>query len=161
MYSQCNKDKICLSSKTPTCLIYKTSTFMLYDLINHPNIMGAHCSCSQFLFTAQHIEKSKSGPSFQQVQIWNDHSQKQKKNYGSHPVLGLMKYTHRLADHNKVTQYEFKKFLILRTISHHNQKTDTAAQLYCTLSTYVTTKTFSRQNQKTNTTPQLYGFLST
>ncbi len=24
-------------------------------------------------------------------------------------VLGLMKYTHRLADHNKVTQYEFKR----------------------------------------------------
>jgi hypothetical protein len=48
MYSRYNKDKTCLSSKTPTCLIYKTLTFMLYDLINHPNIMGAHCSCSQY-----------------------------------------------------------------------------------------------------------------
>jgi hypothetical protein len=30
-----------------------------------------------------------------------------------------------------------KGVLILRTISRHNQKTDTTAQLYCTLSTYV------------------------
>ncbi len=35
------------------------------------------------------------------------------------------------------------------------KKTDTTAQLYCTLSTYVTPKTISRQNQKTNTMPQL------
>jgi hypothetical protein len=34
-----------------------------------------------------------------------------------------MKYTHRLADHNKVTQYKNSKgVLILRTISRHNQK---------------------------------------
>jgi hypothetical protein len=46
-------------------------------------------------------------------------------------------------------------------MSHHNQKTDTTAQLYCTLSTYVTPKTISRQNQETNTTPQLYCTLST
>jgi hypothetical protein len=46
-------------------------------------------------------------------------------------------------------------------ISRHNQKTDTTAQLYCTLSTYITPKTISRQNQKTNTTPQLYCTLST
>ena len=61
-----------------------------------------------------------------------------------------MKYTHRLADHNKVTQKIFllKRVLILRTIFRHNQKTDTTAQLYCTLSTYVTPKTISRQNQK-------------
>jgi hypothetical protein len=66
-------------------------------------------------------------------------------------VLGLTKYTHRLADHNKVTQEEFfiesahrksKGVLILRTtsrrntISRQNQKTDTTAELYCTLSTY-------------------------
>jgi hypothetical protein len=49
MYSRYNKDKTYLSSKTPTCLIYKTLTFMLYDLINHPNIMGARCSCSQYI----------------------------------------------------------------------------------------------------------------
>jgi hypothetical protein len=76
-----------------------------------------------------------------------------------------MKYTHWLADHNKVTQYDFfvetahrksKDVLILRTISRHNQKTDTIPQLYCILSTYVTPKTISRKNQKTNTTPQLY-----
>jgi hypothetical protein len=59
-----------------------------------------------------------------------------------------------------------KGVLILRTISrhnaifHHNQKTDTTTQLYCTLSTYVTPKTISRQNQKTNTMPQLYCRLS-
>ncbi len=49
----------------------------------------------------------------------------------------------------------------MRTISCHNQKTDTTAQLYCTLSTYVTQKTISHQNQKTNTTQQLYCTLST
>jgi hypothetical protein len=48
MYSGYNKHKTCLSSKTPTCLIYKTLTFILYDLINHPNIMGACRSCGQF-----------------------------------------------------------------------------------------------------------------
>ncbi len=35
------------------------------------------------------------------------------------------------------------------------------AQLYCTLSMYVTPKTSSPHNQKTNTTPQLYCTLST
>ncbi len=53
-----------------------------------------------------------------------------------------------------------KRGLILRTFSRHNQKTDTTAQLYCTLSTQVTPKTISRQNQKTNTTPKLYCTLS-
>jgi hypothetical protein len=48
MYSQYNKDKTCLSSKTPTCLIFKTLTFILYDIMNHPNIMGARRSCSKF-----------------------------------------------------------------------------------------------------------------
>ncbi len=41
------------------------------------------------------------------------------------------------------------------------QKTDTTAQLYCTLSTYVAPTPISCQNQKTNTTPQLYGTLIT
>ena len=54
-----------------------------------------------------------------------------------------------------------KGVLILRTFSRHNQKSDTTAQLYCTLSMYVTPKTISHQNQKTNTTPQLYCTLST
>ncbi len=43
---------------------------------------------SLFLFTAQQIEKSESGPSFKGVQIReNDRSQKQKKNYGSQPLV--------------------------------------------------------------------------
>ncbi len=49
----------------------------------------------------------------------------------------------------------------MRSISHYNQKIDTTAQLYCTLSMYITPKTISHQNQKTNTTPQLYYTLST
>ena len=40
-----------------------------------------------FLFKAQQIEKSESGPSFWRVQIWNDRSQKPKKNYNRHPVV--------------------------------------------------------------------------
>ena len=44
----------------------------------------------------------------------------------------------------------------MKTISRYIQKTDTTAQLYCTLSMYVTPKTISHQNQKTNTTSQLY-----
>jgi hypothetical protein len=32
------------------------------------------------------FKKNESGRDFQRVQIWNDRSQKQKKNYGSHPV---------------------------------------------------------------------------
>ena len=32
------------------------------------------------------FKKNESGRDFQQGQIWNDRSQKQKKNYGSHPV---------------------------------------------------------------------------
>ncbi len=69
----------------------------------------------------------------------------------SKSVLGPTKYTHRLVDYNKVSQQDFfvesahrksKGVLILRTISHHNtisrhnQKTDTTAQLYRTLSMY-------------------------
>ncbi len=41
------------------------------------------------------------------------------------------------------------------------QKTDTTAQLYCTLRTYVTPKLFPTGTKKTNTKPQLYGTLST
>jgi hypothetical protein len=37
---------------------------------------------------------------------------------------------------------------IRNQLSRHNKKNDTTAQLYCTLSTYVTPKTISRQNQK-------------
>ena len=37
----------------------------------------------------------------------------------------------------------------MRTISRYIQKTDTTAQLYCTLSMCKTPKTISRQNQKT------------
>ncbi len=91
-------------------------------------------------------------------------------------MLGLTKCTHRLADQNKVTQQDFfvetahrksKVVLILRTISRHstisrhNQKTDTTAQVYYTLSTYVKPKIISCQNQETNTTPQLYCTLDT
>jgi hypothetical protein len=47
-----------------------------------------------------------------------------------------------------------------RTLFRHNQKADTTAQQYCTLSTYAKPKTISHQNQKTNTTPQLYCTLS-
>ncbi len=54
-----------------------------------------------------------------------------------------------------------KCVLIFRTISRNRQKTDTTAQLYSTLSMYITSKTISCRNQKTNTTPQLYCTLST
>jgi hypothetical protein len=53
-----------------------------------------------------------------------------------------------------------RKF-IQNLLSCHNKKNDTTAQLYRTLSMYVTPKTISCQNQKNNTTPQLYGTLST
>ncbi len=42
---------------------------------------------------------------------------------------------------------DFKVF-VQNQLSRHNKKTDTTAQLYCTLSTYVTQKTISRQNQR-------------
>jgi len=32
------------------------------------------------------FKKNESGRDFQRGQIWNDRSQNQKKNYGSHPV---------------------------------------------------------------------------
>ncbi len=87
----------------------------------------------------------------------------QNRKIQSKRVLGLMKYTHQLSNHNKVTQYFFfvEMCSLFEIFSRHNQKTDTTAQLYCTQSTYVTPKTISRQNQKTNTTPQLYCALST
>jgi hypothetical protein len=40
-----------------------------------------------FSFKAQKLKKAVQIPDFLQVQIWNDRSQKPKKNYGSHPVL--------------------------------------------------------------------------
>jgi hypothetical protein len=39
-------------------------------------------------------------------------------------------------------------FPVVIKLSCHNRKTDTTAQLYCTLSKYVTPKTISRQNKK-------------
>jgi hypothetical protein len=33
------------------------------------------------------FKKNESGSNIQQIQIWNDHSQKQKKNYGRHPII--------------------------------------------------------------------------
>jgi len=38
------------------------------------------------LFFGTTFKKNESGGDFQRVQIWNDCSQKQKKNYGSHPL---------------------------------------------------------------------------
>jgi hypothetical protein len=40
------------------------------------------------------------------------------------------------------------KVFVQNQLSRHNKKTDTTAQLYRTLSTYITPKTISRQNQK-------------
>jgi hypothetical protein len=40
------------------------------------------------------------------------------------------------------------KVFVQNKLSRQNKKTDTTAQLYCTLSMYVTLKTISRQNQK-------------
>ena len=45
---------------------------------------------SLFLFLATTFKKNKSGSNFQRIQIWNDCSQKQKKNYGRHPVPPLL-----------------------------------------------------------------------
>jgi hypothetical protein len=36
------------AAKPPLACFYKTLTLMLYDLINHPNLMGARCSCGQW-----------------------------------------------------------------------------------------------------------------
>ncbi len=66
-------------------------------------------------------------------------ARKKKLKIQSRRVLGCIKYTHRLADHNKVTQSDF----IVETCSHFENyfplqpNTDTTAQLYCTLSMYV------------------------
>ncbi len=51
----------------------------------------------------------------------------------------------------------FKKKICTKLAFPPQQKTDTTAQLYCTLSTYVTPTPISRQN----TTSQLYGTLIT
>ncbi len=55
----------------------------------------------------------------------------------------------------------FNKKICTKLAFPPQQKTDTIAQLYCTLSRYITPTPISRQNQKTNTTPQLYGTLIT
>jgi hypothetical protein len=39
-----------------------------------------------FFYLRTTFKKNKSGRDFQQGQIWNDRSQKQKKNDGSHPM---------------------------------------------------------------------------
>ena len=39
-----------------------------------------------FIIYGTTFKKNESGQDFQRGQIWNDRSQKQKKNYGSHPV---------------------------------------------------------------------------
>ncbi len=57
-------------------------------------------------------------------------------------------------------KFGFNKKISTKLTFPPQQKTDTTAQLYCTLITYVTRKTIFRQNQKTNITPQLYGTLS-
>jgi hypothetical protein len=41
---------------------------------------------SLFLFTATTFKKNKSRSDFQLIQIWNNCSQRQKKNYGRHPL---------------------------------------------------------------------------
>jgi hypothetical protein len=35
------------AAKPISACLYKTLTLMLYNLINHPNLIGAHCSCGQ------------------------------------------------------------------------------------------------------------------
>jgi hypothetical protein len=42
------KKKTASAAKPILACLYKTLTFMLYNLINHPNLMGAHRSCGQF-----------------------------------------------------------------------------------------------------------------
>jgi hypothetical protein len=36
------------------------------------------------------FKKNASGSDFQRIQIWNDRSQKQKKNYGRHPMRSII-----------------------------------------------------------------------
>jgi hypothetical protein len=71
MYSGYKKDKTCLSSKTPTCLIFKNLTFILYDLINHPNIMGAGCSCGKFVGKEVWQYISRTEKDFRDLGCWN------------------------------------------------------------------------------------------
>ncbi len=77
----------------------------------------------------------------------------QNRKIQSKRVLGLMKYTHWLADHNKVpnpirffveTCSHFENYFTPQPKNWHNRTT----VLYITLSTYVTPKTISRQNKK-------------
>jgi hypothetical protein len=39
------------TAKPLSACLYKTLTLMLYNLINHPNLMGARRSCGQCLFS--------------------------------------------------------------------------------------------------------------
>ncbi len=41
------KNKPASAAKPISTCLYKTLTLMLYNLINHPNLMGARCSCGQ------------------------------------------------------------------------------------------------------------------
>ena len=87
----------------------------------------------------------------------------QNRKIQSKRVLGLMRYTHRLANHNKVTQKDFfvetcshfKNYFLPQPKNWHNRTT----VLYT--KNIRNTRNYSRQNQKTNTTPQLYCTLST
>ena len=47
------------------------------------------------------FKKNESGRDFQRGQIWNDRSQKQKKNYGSHPVASMYPSMHRASSRNE------------------------------------------------------------
>jgi hypothetical protein len=60
------------------------------------------------------FKKNKSGSDFQRIQIWNDRSQKQKKNYGRHPfkvpdlflfAIRRFSHSHGYTDEFKVTGY--------------------------------------------------------
>ncbi len=55
----------------------------------------------------------------------------------------------------------FNKKICIKLAFPPQEKTDTTAQLYCTLSMYVTPTPISHQNKKNKTTPQLYGTLIT
>jgi len=64
------------------------------------------------------FKKNESGRDFQRVQIWHDRSQKQKKNYGSHPFTAQLLRKTNLA--------EIFSEARSGTIAHKNQKRITA-----------------------------------
>jgi hypothetical protein len=59
---------------------------------NHPSTLTEESiqkkeKAEKFYFNLPHnFEKNESGSDFQRIQIWNDRSQKQKKNFGRHPM---------------------------------------------------------------------------